>query len=83
MTFLSHHSAVLKKELEYRGVALDLDVDDLISAILYIFDMAVKVSHLAKHYFAIRDESLHHVFCVIDDLDFDYLIFWPWRQVSL
>ena len=83
VTFLSHHSAVFKKELEDRGVAFDLDVDDLISAILDIFDMAVKVSHLAEHYFAIRNESLHHVFCVIDDLDFYYPVFQPWGKVRL
>ena len=83
VTFLSHHSAVFKKEFEDRGVAFDLDVDDLISAILDIFDMAVKVSHLAEHYFAIRNESLHHVFCVIDDLDFYHAVFQPRGQVSL
>ena len=83
LTFLSHHSAVFKEELEYRGVAFDLDVDDLISAILNIFDMAIKVSHLAEHYFAVRNECLHHVLCVIDDLDFYHLVFQPRGEVSL
>ena len=83
LTFLSHHSAVLKEELEYRGVAFDLDVDDLISAILNIFDMAIKVSHLAEHHFAVRNECLHHVLRVIDDLDFYHLVFQPRGGVSL
>ena len=44
---LRNYCAVPQEKLENRGITLHLNVDNFVSAVLYVFDMTIEVSHLA------------------------------------
>ena len=82
MALLRNHRAVSQEKLENWGITLHLNVNYFISAILYVFNMTVEVSHLSQDYFTIRNKGLYQVFFIVNDLDFDLLPFFLRREFS-
>ena len=50
---MGDHGAVLEEKLENSRIALDLDIDDFVFAVLKVLNVAVEVAHLPEDYLAV------------------------------
>ena len=53
LTLMGDYGAVLEEKLEDSRIALDLDIDDFVFAVLKVLDVAVEVAHLPEDYLAV------------------------------